>query len=168
MIGLRRLPRSLPILVAIGLSATLGCGSSSEGEVEPPISLDPRPEAPTILRDVAMIDDDVRFTHPYVPGHRTTADGRVAIQTQGGAQEIKVYLFAPEKLDVPIITGPTGAEILADTEPLLVPLPPELEPETGLRGHLAICDPVDGMPGAPPNPYPCGPGGTTTATTSAS
>ena len=160
----RRLSASVPsaaLIGALALAATAGCGSSSGGEAgETPVSLDPRPEAPTILRDVSLIDDDVRFKHPYVPGHRTTADGRVAVQTQGGAHEVRVYLFAPEKLDEPIVTGPAGPVILADTEPWLLPLPAELEPETGQRGHVAVCDPVDGMPGASPNPYPCGPGGT--------
>ncbi len=28
---------------------------------------DPHPEAPAILRDVAMIDDDRQYTHPFVP-----------------------------------------------------------------------------------------------------
>jgi hypothetical protein len=36
---------------------------------------DPHPQTPRILRDVATVDDDVAYTAPYVPGHRTTMDG---------------------------------------------------------------------------------------------
>ena len=69
-----------------------GCATAGDvGEIEAQVNLfasdvfgkvvAPRPEPPTIMRDVALIDDDVRWTRPFVPGHRTTMDGRVAIQS---------------------------------------------------------------------------------------
>jgi hypothetical protein len=127
----------------------------------------PTPEPPSILRDVSLVDDDAEFNRPYVPGHRTTMDGRVALRVQGGPpgneslqQNFSFYLFAPEKLSEPILTGPAGAEILADSEPFEVPFPPALEPDVVRFGHHAICDPTENFPtpGERPNPYPCGPG----------
>lgn len=150
------------------LALLAACGREDEGA---PVALahtayDPHPLAPAILRDVAMIDDDVQFTHPYVPGHRTTMDGRVALRVQGGppgtadlAENFSFYLFVPEKLDEPIATGPAGAAILATPEPWDVPFPPALDPAVTRLGHHAICDPTTEFPapGERPNPYPCGP-----------
>jgi hypothetical protein len=125
------------------------------------------PERPAILRDVAMIDDDVEWTHPFVPGHRTSMDGRVAVRVQGGTDEvppfntmISFYLFAPERIDEPIMSGPRGARILADAEPWDVEFPPALDPSVTRLGHHAICDPTEpfAVPGEKTNPYPCGPG----------
>ncbi|MFN7955362.1 MAG: hypothetical protein U0610_26800 [bacterium] len=127
-----------------------------------------RPEPPAIQRDVAMIDDDVQFTHPFVPGHRTTMDGRVAIRVQGGppgtfdlSHNLSFYLFAPERLAEPIMTGPPGAEILAEPAPFDVPFPPALDPAVTRLGHHAICDATRPFPfpGEHPNPQPCGPDG---------
>lgn len=127
---------------------------------------DPHPEVPAILRDVAMIDDDVAFTHPYVPGHRTTMDGRVALRVQGGppgtpdlAENLSFFLFVPEQLQEPILAGPAGAVVLAEPEPVDVVFPPALDPSVTRLGHHAICDPTTefASPGERPNPYPCGP-----------
>lgn len=135
-------------------------------DLPPPADYDPHPEPPTILRDVALIDDDVTFTQPFVPGHRTTMDGRVALRVQGGppgtddlAENLSFSLFVPERLDAPILDGPPGAEILADPVPFDVVFPPALDPTTERLGHHAICDPTEEFPveGERPNPYPCGP-----------
>jgi hypothetical protein len=124
------------------------------------------PEPPAIFRDVSMVDDDVRFNRPYVPAHRTSLDGRVAVRIQGGppgteqhATRLSFYLFAPERIDAPIMAGPDGAELLADTEPVDVVSPPALDPDVERLGHHAICDPSveNPEPGVRPNPYPCGP-----------
>jgi len=162
-----RAPR--PMMALIALSAACGNGpSDADG---PTITLattayDPQPQAPAILRDVAMIDDDNDYTHPFVPGHRTTMDGRVAIRVQGGTADIdrlstnlSFFLFAPEKLKEPILTGPPGAEILADSKPFDVTFPPALVPDLARLGHHAICDPTQEMAaqGERPNPYVCGP-----------
>ena len=126
---------------------------------------DPRPQTPRILRDVATVDDDVSYTAPYVPGHRTTMDGRVALRVQGGTADIErlstnlsFFLFAPEKLDQPILQGPPGPVILADITPFDVEFPPALEADVFRLGHHAICDPTTEFPepGEQPNPYPCG------------
>lgn len=127
------------------------------------------PETPSILRDVALIDDDVRFTRPYVPGHRTTMDGRVAVRVQGGppgtdlqAKHLSFYLFSPERLDAPILAGPAGATILAEPESFDVVFPPALADGLDRLGHHAICDATTAFPTADerPNPYLCGPDGT--------
>lgn len=146
--------------------------SGSETGVEPELveladNEYPRdPEPPRIDRDVAMIDDDAEWTHPFVPGHRTTMDGRVAIRVQGGTDgvpplntNLSFFLFVPERLAEPILPGPKGVEILAETEPFYVEFPPALDPEVTRLGHHAICDPTEqfAVPGESPNPYVCGP-----------
>ena len=126
---------------------------------------DPRPLVPAILRDVAMIDDEVAFTHPYVPGHRTTMDGRVGLRVQGGTNDIdrlsthlSFFLFAPEKLQEPIITGPAGPEILSSSSPFDVEFLPALDGDVFRLGHHAVCDPTEefAVEGERTNPYPCG------------
>ncbi len=128
---------------------------------------DLRPQAPTILRDVAMIDDDVEWTHPFVPGHRTSMDGRVALRVQGGSDEVSrlntnlsFFVMVPERLQEPIVPGPAGVEIMAETEPVDVPFPPALDPEITRLGHHTICDPTEEfeLAGERTNPYVCGPG----------
>lgn len=126
---------------------------------------DPHPQTPRILRDVATVDDEVENTEPYVPGHRTTMDGRVALRVQGATADIErlstnlsFFLFAPEKLEEAILQGPAGPEILADTAPFDVEFPPALEEDLFRLGHHAICDPTTEFPsaGEKPNPYACG------------
>jgi hypothetical protein len=128
---------------------------------------DPDPQVPLILRDVAMVDDELEFVAPQVPGHRTSMDGRVAIRVQGGTDDVprldkhlSFFLFAPEKLSEPIITGPAGATILADTAPVDVPFPPAFGEDVYRLGHHAICDATPEFPaeGERPNPYTCGEG----------
>lgn len=123
------------------------------------------PETPSILRDVALIDDDVRFTRPYIPGHRTTMDGRVAIRVQGGppgperlTTSLSFFLFVPERLEAPVLAGPAGPAILGDVEPFDVEFSPALIPGTKVLGHHAICDAhASPLPtGATANPYACG------------
>lgn len=141
-------------------------GSEPETLVLADREYDPHPETPTILRDVAMIDDDAEWTHPFVPGHRTTMDGRVAIRVQGGTDDVppfnttlSFYLFAPERLEQPIMPGPAGVHLLADTEPVDVEFPPALDPSVTRLGHHTICDPTQPFetPGEQTNPYVCGP-----------
>lgn len=158
--------RRFVLLALPGLAALPGCGQPDD-EVLPALpTYDLHPETPAILRDVAMIDDEVTFTRPFVPGHRTTMDGRVAVRVQGGppgpeevAKNLSFFLFSPEKLDAPILDGPLGPEILADTAPFDVPFPPALDPSVTRTGHHAICDPTldFATPGERPNPWPCGP-----------
>ena len=141
-------------------------GSDSAEEALPfPQSYERHPETPLIMRDVALIDDDVEFTQPYVPGHRTTMDGRIAVRVQGGppgpeinATHFSFYLFVPERLQEPILSGPPGAEILSNPEPWSVPFSPALDPEVTRLGHHAICDATTDFPqeGEHPNPYTCG------------
>ncbi len=123
-----------------------------------------RPEPPTIRRDVSLIDDDDQYTHPFVPGNRTTMDGRIAMRVQGGppgtpdlAHDISFYLFTPERLAEPILSGPPGAQILADPAPFDVPFPPALDPSVTRLGHHGICDPTEefAVPEEHPNPQPC-------------
>jgi hypothetical protein len=119
-----------------------------------------------VARDVALIDDDVAFTRPFVPGHRTTMDGRVAIRVQGGppgerlSENLSFFLLAPEKLDEALMIGPAGAQMMADTAPWDVPFPPALDPAVDRLGHHTLCDPTEefAVGGEQPNPYVCGPG----------
>lgn len=123
------------------------------------------PEVPAVLRDVHLIDDQVQFTKPYIPAHRTTADGRIAVRVQGGypgteriATHYSFFLFTPERLQEPIMPGASGAQILANTEPFDVIFPPALESRVNRFGHHAICDPYSAFTqeGEKTNPYPCG------------
>lgn len=132
-----------------------------------PTSYNSHPEKPAIIRDVAMINDNVEYTHPFVPGHRTTMDGRVAVRVQGGPPgnemlrtQLSFFLFAPERLTASIMAGPAGAVIMSETAPFNVTFPPATEPEVMRLGHHAICDPTEefAQPNEKPNPYACGPG----------
>lgn len=124
------------------------------------------PEPPAILRDVSLVTDDIEFTRPYVPGHRTTMDGRVAIRVQGGPpgterirRNFSFFLLVPEALDEPVMPGPAGVQMLPDPEPWDVPFPPAQDPEVVRFGHHALCDATEEFPvaGERPNPYACGP-----------
>ncbi len=155
----------IPVLCVLFAAA---CGGGNDPLPEVALSdnaYDPAPQVPAILRDVAAVDDDVNFTRPYVPGHRTTMDGRVALRVQGGTEDIdrlstdlSFFLFVPERLQDPILTGAAGPEILADTEPFDVSFPPAFDSEVFRLGHHTICDPTTEFPtaGERPNPYVCG------------
>ncbi len=57
------------------------------------------PEAPSISRDVHLSEGGVT-TRPYIPAHRTTADGRVGItrrSTEQNSTGVGFFLFVPEK-----------------------------------------------------------------------
>lgn len=145
------------------VAALLGLASCSSPTGQPlggpaPLNYDPAPQPPAILRDVAMVNDDNEWNAPFVPGLRTTMDGRVALKVQGGPSTLSFYLFAPEALDEPILTGPIGARLLASTTPVEVVLPPAAVPGLLRVGHHSICDPTEEfpVPGERPNPYPCG------------
>ena len=160
---------SLPCLALFTL--LLGCPTEEPVLPEPlpvPGTYAEHPEPPAILRDVAAIDDDAQFTRPFVPGHRTTMDGRVALRVQGGppggtelSTQLSFYLFVPEALEEPLLPGPPGAAILPDPEPIRVDFPPALEDGVERLGHHAICDPTEefAVTGEQPNPSTCGPGG---------
>ena len=157
------------LIAGFVLSACQGAG---EPVVLAETTYPPEPEAPAILRDVALIEDPgdggAAYTVPFVPGHRTTVDGRVAVRVQGGppgppqiAHNISFYLFIPEKLDAPVLAGPPGPEILATPEPFDLPFPPATAPGVTRTGHHAICDPTEARvaAGGRANPYTCGPDG---------
>lgn len=165
---MRRLLSSLSGLCLLCVACD-GAAPATDGGLDagPSVATDLRPEVPSISRDVALIDDGAHFTRPFVPGHRTTMDGRVGIRVQGAPpgtralrENLSFYLFAPERLREPLLTGPNGAEILADPEPFDVPFPPGLDPAATRTGHHAICDATQehAVPGERPNPFPCGPG----------
>ena len=124
------------------------------------------PEPPAIMRDVHLVNDDHEFTQPYVPGHRTTMDGRIGVRVQGGfpgteriATNYSFFLLVPEGLEEPIMPGPRGAKILQESEPFDVLFPLALEPGINRFGHHSICDPTQAFEteGERPNPYLCGP-----------
>lgn len=140
----------------------MGCKNGVEpffGRAEP-VEYDARILPPAILRDVSMVDDEHRWKNPFVPGLRTTQDGRVALRVQGGPTTLSFYLFTPESQDAPIVSGPPGLQMMADPEPVQVVLPPAAEPGVYRVGHHTICEPTHdfAQPGERPNPYACGPG----------
>ncbi len=122
-----------------------------------PIEVVPRPEPPRIVRDLARVDDAADFTSPLIPPNRTTMDGRIAINVQGGGPDLKFWLFVPERVEQPVLEGPAGRAILGDVEPWVVPFRPQ--PDFDMTGHAAICDPTGDFAyeGERPNPYACGP-----------
>ena len=92
--------RSSLVSALVVLSA---CGTAPDPGVPPELAntvYDPHPQTPRILREVAQVTDDVEWANPFVPGHRTTMDGRVAIRVQGGppgpervAKNLSFFLF---------------------------------------------------------------------------
>ncbi|TNE88555.1 MAG: hypothetical protein EP330_14380 [Deltaproteobacteria bacterium] len=117
------------------------------------------PEPPALFRDVAMVDDDNQWNGVYVPGGlRTTQDGRVALQVQGGPDTFSFYLYAPEKMNEAVLPGAPGMSILATPDPVRVVFPPAQDPDVYRVGHHAICDPTHEFPveGERTNPYACG------------
>jgi len=160
----------LRCVVCVGIWT--GCGTAPSKSTDDPTRVqlsdtvyEPAPLVPRILRDVALVDDDVAFTRPYVPGHRTTMDGRVALRVQGGTEDIErldtelsFFLLLPETVDTPIVEGPAGPSILSTPTPFDVTFPPALDPDVFRLGHHAICDPTEEFPaaGERPNPYVCG------------
>lgn len=132
-----------------------------------------RPEPPAIERDVARarVDPDqvVRYSSPQIAPHRTSADGRIGVQVQGGGPEVRFYLFVPEKLTQPVLEEDPGAKILGTPDARSLPFPPaDIEyPDNDIdyltpfpirtTGHHALCDPTTEFPrpGEVTNPYPC-------------
>lgn len=149
-------------VVAALLAACAGDPSGPGGPS--PLPRDPHAEPPAILRDVSMIADDATWNHPFVPGLRTTQDGRVALRIQGGppgderlATTLSFDLFVPERLAEPILPGPAGARILASDTPFDVVVPMALAEDVFVFGHHSICDATTEFPddGERPNPQPC-------------
>lgn len=136
------------LVISLGGLGSLACDRRAE-----------RPEPPAIPRDVALVertaDGGAAFTHPFVPGLRTTLDGRVAVNVQGPSDRINLYLFVPEKLGEPVMVSEPGAGILASTTPYSVPFDVD-----EVRHHM-ICEAAAEFlePGRRANPYSCGPGG---------
>ncbi|MEM9195196.1 MAG: hypothetical protein AAGF12_38845, partial [Myxococcota bacterium] len=122
------------------------------------IHYNPHPQTPVILRDTAMVNDQNEWTRPYIPGLRTTTDGRIGLRTQGGPDTFSFWLLVPEKLDEPILPGRSGPRMLASPDPITVTWPPAEEEGLQRVGHHAICDPTTEFPQEEerPNPYACG------------
>ena len=153
--------RKLPLVLSLSSLMAVSSCSSSPGQPlggPAPRAYDRAPEPPAILRDVAMVNDDNEWNAPFVPGLRTTMDGRVALRVQGGPSTLSFSLFVPEGVAEPILTGPAGAQLLADVTPFQVVLPPAAEPNLLRVGHHTICDPTQefAVEGERPNPYACG------------
>lgn len=166
-----RWPREL--LGCFAMSFLAGCGSGGDrtASERPPryAEYDLRREPPAILRDVALIDDEVEFTRPYVPAHRTTMDGRIGLRVEGAdisppeiAERLHFWLYKPERVNEPILPGSPGAAIV-DAGPFAVPHPllDTFDPVRDALGHYAICDATTDFPrpGERPNPRTCGPEG---------
>lgn len=151
---------SVLICVPVSLLLLAGCSTAPGTPLDgpDPVAYNDAAEPPTIMRDVSMIDDNNDWINPYVPGVRTTMDGRVGLRVQGGPSELSFYLLVPETLDEPILTGPAGARMMNITDPVQRVLEPATRPGLERIGHHTICDPTleFPQPGERPNPYACG------------
>lgn len=123
----------------------------------------PSPEVPAINRKVVGITEKEGFTDPHIPPLRWSADGRLGVESQvGGSLQnpspVRLYLFAPEKLNKPFVDSPSGPSALVMDK---VELPfSQLAPgRTGSIQHANICDPYLRAEGDRRNPYSCGAGG---------
>ena len=150
--------------VYVGVVAVLAAGCDEGPEPGVPLHSLQRaepeacsvPETPRIHRDLHRVERD-GFTAPHIPPHRTSADGRVALNTQGSGFELRFWLFVPEALHAPILHDEGDRPIHPDPEPWVLPFQPA---DHDYTGHHAICDPrgYDPSPGERPNPYACGEG----------
>ena len=117
-----------------------------------------RPEPPALVPKVHLIEDG-EFLHPYLPGLRTSNDGRIGIIVE--EYNIKMFLLTPEKVDAPWHQSTPGtSKILADQNPYLGGV--SLRPD-GRRGysHQFLCETTSDFPEADDdkNPYACGTNG---------
>ncbi len=154
----QRLDRGRRLFAAIAAALLTGC-------------LEDLPEVPAIERDVARTeirDGGVHYSAPQIAPHRTSADGRVGVQVQGGAPVVNFFLFVPEKLEAAVLEEAPGPKILSAPHPLSLPFPPVgfEYPDDGIdytrnpdriTGHHSLCDPTTEFPseGERTNPYPC-------------
>lgn len=122
-----------------------------------------RPQTPEIMRDMAMVNDDKAFTHPVIPGNRSTQDGRITLVQEGGpgiewGSNYRFALHIPEAVNQPIMPGPNGATILNALEPVLGRVPHNIPTGGGGNFHHNICDATEPFyrSGEQPNPYACG------------
>lgn len=115
------------------------------------------PEVPAVDRDIANIVGG-EFTRPHLPPLRTTADGRVGLNLKSEAGKLSFFLLRPESLDEPFLDSPSGATILATTQPYALS-PSLFDNEEGdfAKQHQTLCDATSEFPqaGQRINPYPC-------------
>lgn len=117
-----------------------------------------RPEPPALLPQTHLVEDG-EFLHPYLPGLRTTNDGRVALQVED--YYVKLYLLTPEKVDAPWhLSTPGTSKILAEQTPYQGGLRHFPNGERGFS-HQFLCETTSDFPeeGGSSNPYACGDGG---------
>ncbi|MCG8668318.1 MAG: hypothetical protein MI867_02810 [Pseudomonadales bacterium] len=118
------------------------------------------PEVPAIDRKVVGITEDDGYTDPHIPPLRWSADGRLGVESQVGGSlanpsPVRLYLFAPERLQQPFVESPTGPASLAlDEYP--IPFSELAQGKTGSIQHTNICDPYIKGEGERRNPYSCG------------
>lgn len=110
---------------------------------DPSVPDDTAPEIPASLPDLVLIED-AHHTRPTIPPHRTTSDGRVAIDLKYPW----IYLMSPELLQVPLPLAGGGTQAVAQR----LPLDPgalydeaDYGPGVEVIGpiHHTLCDPID-------------------------
>ncbi|MCC1498390.1 Ig-like domain-containing protein, partial [Alcanivorax sp. 1008] len=86
------------------------------------------PLAPAIKRDIHLVEvgdgartdpdnntrDEGYFTRPHIPPYRTTADGRIAMQTRTRtkdptAEVFRFFLFEPKRINTSFLSSPPGS-----------------------------------------------------------
>lgn len=114
------------------------------------------PEVPVIMRDVASIENN-QFVRPYMPAIKTTADGRVGINSKFVSGNYEFYILRPEGLSGHFTQSEPGATILS--EKWQMPGSTFRAAGGGNIIHSTICD--TGWSNQYPakrNPYACGGG----------
>ncbi|MCC1497567.1 Ig-like domain-containing protein, partial [Alcanivorax sp. 1008] len=140
------------------------------------------PLAPAIKRDIHLVEvgdgartdpdsntrDEGYFTRPHIPPYRTTADGRIAMQTRTRtkdptAEVFRFFLFEPKRINTSFLSSPPGSatngagmDIVANRDSYALPRHRFVASEAAGESeslHSAICN----DPGKPMTT--CGQGG---------
>jgi hypothetical protein len=106
-----------------------------------------------------MVNDDNEWNAPFVPGLRTTMDGRVALRVQGGPSTLSFYLVRSRGPRRAHPHGPFGRADAGGVTPFEVTScrpPPSRGCCAWATTPSATPRRSSRCPGERPNPYPCG------------
>lgn len=151
--------RVRPLVTPVLLALVAAC-SGEPGPDTPPAQVDALrlpaelPEHPALRRDTAIAIGGVSQS-PGIPAHRTSNDGRVALDLKQDPPSF--YLMAPERLTTHLWDGPNGASILASTAPVQLQTKIHRMPNGGVV-HTTLCDGTVQFDtaGKASQPYACG------------
>ncbi len=137
-------------------STPAGAWGPGDAVSRPPSAL--RPHIPAVLPDLVLIEDGA-YTRPTLPPHRTSSDGRVAINLN----EPMLYLMSPESLSTPLASAAPGTVVAVEAQTLVAEAlyDPQVYTDLGatdvIASHQTLCDPIVTTPGEVPQgtPSPC-------------